>query len=103
MAGMWIIDTHNGYDDTPAIDIDDYPAIKNHLNHWKQKLDKRYDKGRTPYNLRSCAYHSDFEKEKLLWIELVDNGRFAYDCSGFYGEATTFLLTGESINIFVQH
>ena len=45
----------------------------------------------------TCAYHEDFKKEKLLWIELVNNGRFAYDNSGFYGEATTFLLTGESI------
>ena len=45
----------------------------------------------------TCAYHEDFTKEKLLWIELVNNGRFAYDNSGFYGEATTFLLTGESI------
>ena len=33
----------------------------------------------------------------MLWIELVNDGRFAYDNSGFYGEATTFLLTGESI------
>ena len=96
-AGMWIIDTHNGYDDVPAIDIDQYPAIKNHLNNWWDKLKKRYDRGRTPYNLRSCAYHSDFDKEKLLWIELVGNGRFAYDNTGFYGEATTFLITGESI------
>ena len=45
----------------------------------------------------TCAYHEDFTKEKLLWIELVSNGRFAYDNSGYYGEATTFLLTGESI------
>ena len=45
----------------------------------------------------TCAYHEDFTKEKLLWIELVNNGRFAYDNSGCYGEATTFLLTGESI------
>ena len=45
----------------------------------------------------TCAYHEDFTKEKLLWIELVNSGRFAYDNSGLYGEATTFLLTGESI------
>ena len=28
---------------------------------------------------------------------MVSNGRFAYDNSGVYGEATTFLLTGECI------
>ena len=96
-ADMWIIDTHNGYDGVPAINIDDYPAVKAYLDGHYEQLEKRYDKGRTPYNLRNCAYHEDFTKEKLLWIELVNNGRFAYDNSGFYGEATTFLLTGESI------
>ncbi len=45
----------------------------------------------------TCAYHEDFTKEKLLWIELVNNGRFAYDNGGLYGEATTFMLTGECI------
>ena len=96
-ADMWIIDTHNGYDGVPAIKIEDYPAVKAYLDGYYEQLEKRYDKGRTPYNLRNCAYHEDFTKEKLLWIELVNNGRFAYDNSGFYGEATTFLLTGESI------
>ena len=34
-------------------------------------------------------------KEKLFWIELVESGRFAYDNSGIYGEATTFVMTGK--------
>ena len=96
-ADMWLIDTHNGYDGIPPIEIDSYPAIKAYLDGYYEQLEKRFDKGRTPYNLRNCAYHEDFAKEKLLWIELVNNGRFAYDNSGLYGEATTFLLTGESI------
>ena len=96
-AGMWLINTHNGYEDVPPIEVNDYPAIKTYLDTHYEKLANRYDKGRTPYNLRNCAYHADFSKEKLLWIELVNDGRFAYDNSGFYGEATTFLLTGECI------
>ena len=96
-ADMWLIDTHNGYGDVPAIDIEKYPAVKAHLDCHYQALERRYDKGATPYNLRNCAYHAEFIKEKLLWIELVNNGRFAYDDDGFYGEATTFLLTGECI------
>ena len=42
----------------------------------------------------STAYHKEFTKEKLIWIELVENGRFAYDDSGIYGETTTFIMTG---------
>ena len=45
----------------------------------------------------TCAYHEDFMKEKLLWIELVNEGRFAYDNSALYGDTTAFLLTGECI------
>ena len=96
-AGKWLIDTHNGYDNTPAIDIDNYPAIKTYLDNHYLQLEQRKDKGKTAYNLRNCAYHEDFRKEKLLWIELVDSGRFSYDNSGIYGEATTFLMTGTSL------
>ena len=96
-AGRWLIDTHNGYDDVPAIDVDDYPAVKAYLDRFYPQLEKRQDKGRTPYNLRNCAYYEEFSKEKLFWIELVDSGRFAYDESDIYGEATTFVMTGEGL------
>ena len=65
-ADMWIIDTHNGYDGVPAINVDDYPAIKTYLDGHFEQLEKRYDKGQTPYNLRNCAYHAEFVMEKLL-------------------------------------
>ena len=66
-ANLWLIDTHNGYGIVPSISIDDYPAIKNHLYGSYPKLEKRQDKGKTPYNLRNCAYHEEFTKEKLFW------------------------------------
>ena len=96
-AGEWLIDTHNGYDDIPEVDINDYPAVKAYLDEFYPRLEKRGDKGKTPYNLRNCAYHEDFAKEKLLWLELVERGRFAYDDTGIYGEATTFMLAGGSL------
>ena len=96
-ADLYLIDSHNGYGDVPAINIADYPAIKSHLDNHYPQLEKRQDKGKTPYNLRNCAYYDEFTKEKLLWIELVETGRFAYDNSGIYGEATTFLMTGASL------
>lgn len=42
-ADLWLINSHNGYGDVPPIDINDYPAIKAHLDqHWG-KLKKRQD------------------------------------------------------------
>lgn len=68
-AGLWLINTHNGYtsqngEQIPAIDINDYPALKKHLDSFYPKLEKRADKGKTPYNLRNCAYLEDFEERK---------------------------------------
>ena len=96
-ASLWLIDTHNGYRNVPAINIDDYSAIKNYLDTFYSELEKRNDQGITPYNLRNCAYHQEFAEEKLIWIELVEDGRFAYDDSGIYCEATSFIMVGECL------
>ena len=96
-AGMWLIDTHNGYGSVPSIEIDDYPAIKTYLDDYYEQLEKRYDKGRTPYNLRNCAYHAEFIKEKLFWIDLTEEGRFAYDDSEMFCVNSAYMMTGDSI------
>ncbi|MFC3363917.1 hypothetical protein ACFOG5_12135 [Pedobacter fastidiosus] len=88
--------------------IDDYPAIKKHLDSYFQQLEKRTDKGSTPYNLRNCAYTDDFSKPKLLWAETMrihKNSvekfpRFGFDKSGEYlTDKTSFFATGEDIEI----
>jgi type II restriction/modification system DNA methylase subunit YeeA len=96
-AGLWLIDTHNGYGSVPAVDIDEYPAIKNHLDVFYPQLKKRQDKGKTPYNLRNCAYHQVFDEEKLIWMQMTDQGRFAYSEDSIFGNAKVFILTGESL------
>ena len=77
-ANLWLIDSHNGYGTTPAINIDDFPAVKAHLDAYSPRLAKRHDKGTTPYNLRNCAYHAEFSKEKLFWADMANAGRFAF-------------------------
>ena len=96
-ASLWLIDTHNGFGDVQPINVDEYPAVKAHLDGFFPELVLRKDKGITPYNLRNCAYHGSFALEKAIWIELVDRGRFAYDDSGMFIEATAFMITGEQI------
>ncbi|GAA7548181.1 class I SAM-dependent DNA methyltransferase [Helicobacter pylori] len=105
-AGEWVINTHNGYTSfshkIPPIDIEKYPAIKAHLDsHW-DKISKRDDQGNTPYHLRNCAYIEDFEKEKIVYGEIVQEPRFYLDngeceLGVFYAEATSFILTGEHL------
>ena len=56
-ADLWIINTHNGIKGKlPRVDVNEYPAIKAHLDQYWDKISTRADKGDTPYNLRNCAY-----------------------------------------------
>ncbi|WRG39723.1 class I SAM-dependent DNA methyltransferase [Helicobacter pylori] len=106
-AGEWVINTHNGYTSAtkskiPPIDIEKYPATKAHLDaHW-DTIVTRSDQGDTPYHLRNCAYLEDFEKEKIVYGEIVQEPRFYLDngeceLGYFYAEATSFILTGEHL------
>ena len=70
-TGLWLINTHNGVKGKlPRIHIEDYPAVKAHLDqHWDE-ISTRTDKGDTPYNLRNCAYMEDFSRPKIVWGNL---------------------------------
>ncbi|WQW62211.1 class I SAM-dependent DNA methyltransferase [Helicobacter pylori] len=106
-AGEWLINTHNGYTSAfkskiPPIDIVKYPATKAHLDAHLDTIATRCDQGDTPYNLRNCAYLEDFEKEKIVYGEIVQEPRFYLDngeceLGYFYAEATSFILTGEHL------
>ncbi len=106
-AHLWVINTHNGYTSAfkskiPPIDIAKYPALKAHLDAHLDTIATRCDQGDTPYHLRNCAYLEDFEKEKIVYGEIVQEPRFYLDngeceLGYFYAEATSFILTGEHL------
>ena len=63
--GLFLINTHNGVKGKiPRIDINDYPAVKAHLDQFWDRISTRADKGDTPYNLRNCAYLRIFLNQK---------------------------------------
>jgi type I restriction-modification system DNA methylase subunit len=97
----YLINTHNGQKSksiTP-IDVDNFPAIKNHLTHYITALEKRGDKGYTPYNLRSCAYLDAFKKPKIIYPNMTSVFPFMYDESGVYTNQKCFILTTNDENI----
>ena len=100
-ADLYLINTHNGVKEKgiKRIDIDDYPAVKTHLDSFYKQLEKRQDKGDTPYNLRNCAYIEDFYKQKIMYSEIVKEPQFYLDNKGeFFAEATTFIMTGSNLD-----
>lgn len=106
-AGLWVINTHNGYknqngEKVEAINIENYPSLKKHFDEFYPQLEKRADKGLTPYNLRNCAYIEEFEREKIVYSEIVRKPQFYLDTKlNFYAEATSFILTGENLKYLI--
>ena len=97
-AELWIIGTHNGVRGKfPPIDIEEYPAVKAHLDQYWDKIAVRDDQGATPYNLRNCAYWEDFEKPKAMWKRVGSIIRFCYNENGTLGLDSTCFATGKCI------
>ena len=107
-ADLWLINVHNGVKDsrTPRINVEDYPAIKAHLDMHFAKLTKRSDKGDTPYNLRNCAYMDDFSKQKIVYAETMrvhrnDKAerfpRFSFIEQETFLDKTCFMITGKHL------
>ncbi|WP_131128032.1 class I SAM-dependent DNA methyltransferase [Helicobacter pylori] len=98
----------------------EYPIIYNHLLQYKDQLEQRgqcrYSRGHKiatkPYpgqhhwleldNNPRDSYLQEFEKEKIVYGEIVQEPRFYLDngkceLGYFYAEATSFILTGEHL------
>jgi adenine-specific DNA-methyltransferase len=93
----YIINAHNGIRETnvPRIDVvRDYPHIYEHLQKYEKELVERQDKGEHWTNLRNCAFLEEFEKPKIVWIEISDRANYAYDDKGMY---QTIRLTASNI------
>ena len=92
-----------GYDlDIPST----YPAIYNHLENTGKRIESgrrgkglfnRDDQGENWWNLRTCAYYSEFEKEKIVWKRIGSILRFAYSQHPMFCLDSTCIATGEKV------
>ena len=101
LVDLYLINTHNGIKEAgiKPIRIDDYPAIKKHLDQFYEKLAKRIDKGVTPYNLRNCDYIKEFSKPKIMYPNMTSLFPFIFDDKGYYGNDKTFMITATDDSI----
>ncbi|MEP7340642.1 MAG: DNA methyltransferase [Acidobacteriota bacterium] len=92
----WLIFTRRG------INIDAYPAIKNHLAHWKAELTPKQSreqiKGRKPgryqwYEIQDdVAYYEIFESPKIIFPDIAKEPRFYLDKTNTYLANTGYAL-----------
>ncbi len=99
----FLINVHNGIKEKnpplPPIKIVDYPAIKKHLDSFYPLLEKRGDKGVSPYNLRNCAYLEEFAKPKIIYPNMTSVFPFMYDESGMLSNQKCFILTAQDDSV----
>ena len=62
----------------------DYPDIYTHLESFSEKFKNRGAQGQHWTKLRACSFFDDFHREKIVWIELTDIGRFALCAEEMY-------------------
>jgi type II restriction/modification system DNA methylase subunit YeeA len=93
---LYLINVHNGYNSITEIKIEDYPTIKEHLDKFYPQLEKRGDKGKTPYNLRNCAYVDDFFNENLFYPDICQRLSFSKVNSMFSNNTGYYLKTNDS-------
>ena len=102
--GLYLINTHNGIRGRiPRINIDDYPAVKAHLDQYWDKIEKRTDKGDTPYNLRNCAYLDLFFQPHICWKAVGRNLAFAIVESGIFLTAPASFISAGIYNETIIH
>jgi hypothetical protein len=86
------------------ISIDNYPAIKEYLESFAKRLDQSGEKGSRKKTSNQwfetqdkIGYWQDFEKPKIIWGEMADKPKFAFDDNNYYMNNTLFMMTGENI------
>lgn len=109
-AGLYLIATFP----SRHYDIEEYPAVKQHLlSFGMERLEqtgKKYTINGQQVTARkktnnkwfetqdSISYWEDFNKPKICYSEIVQSPQFYFDeCEHFMPEATTFIMTGKHL------
>ena len=100
--GLYLINTHNGIRGRiPRIKIEDYPAVKAHLDQYWDRISIRADKGDTPYNLRNCAYLDLFFQPHICWKAVGRQLTFALVEGGVYLTAPASFISAGDYNQYI--
>ena len=97
--GCYLINSHNGLkeEELAPIDVNSYLPIKEHLDTFSDRLESKYEKGITPYNLRDCAYLRDFSQKKIIYPIQTKSPSFYLDTEGYYFNDKAFMIVGRHL------
>lgn len=109
-ADLWLIATFPSQN----LNIRDYPEVHGYLKSFGKKLHQtgetigKDERGNVLKSRKKTgnqwfetqdqiSYYKEFERDKIVYAEIVFDSAFHFDISRKYAEATAFILTGENI------
>ena len=72
--------------------VENYPAIFQYLKDYKERLEKRNDKGDYWYDLRTCNFYDDFNVPKIVYAHFSQKPHFTYDENNFYVNPKGYII-----------
>ena len=78
---------------------ENYPAIFDHLNAYREQLIKRQDQGKYYWELRSCDYYADFDKPKIIYPDIGTSMRACYDTTHVLCLQTAYILPTDDFSL----
>lgn len=76
-----------------------YAPIFAHLSAFREKAEKRYDKGDYWWEFRACNYYPLFEQPKVTWANLQNSNKFCFDDTGKYINAPAVILPSDDLSL----
>ncbi len=85
-ADVWLIAAHN------SLDIDAYPAIKEHLLSHRERLEKRAGSQEWWQLQKSADTYAIYDAPKIFYQEIQFHSAYGFDESGLIGNNKTFII-----------
>lgn len=94
---IFLINFHNGLPrkKIQRVRIEEYPTLKKWFDVYLPELKKRADQGDSPYNLRSCAYLDEFNKQKIVYKEISQELSFSLASEDMIILNTAYMITSK--------
>lgn len=88
---LFIIYTHAG------TDLNDYPAIRKYLSHFRSKLEQRAVQ-QPWWQLQQAQYRGGiWDRPKIVYPDICKESRFTLDSAGIYTDMKAFILPSEDL------
>ena len=92
-SGLYIVFTNRG------VDIDRYPAVREHLEWYRPQLEQRATAHLHPwYELQQPqeGIFARFDRPKIVWQDIAREVRFALDTQAYSPDMTSFVMVSDS-------